>query len=326
MALSSRPRTVYLAKLQQSLISYTSVTHRRPFHVTSPNLLLNETFAATHSLFQNLHTVTGLPWVVTLPVTGFIIRFFVIGPISTYSHIIGQRRTALQPLKNAWLQTIRRKTVEEHSKLGPSECNRIVSKTFAAKTSEIDSRHGTQIWKGFLPYIQIPVFLTMIETLRKMCDTNPGLLGLLIRSTGNAENGDPSNPEEQIDHSKVLLEPSLANEGALWFPDLLVPDPLLILPFILSGSLLANIFYHSRQVQSKNKWQRRINNSLKILALAIGPLTLQVPSAMIVYWISTSAFALGYSVILQRRIPLVPVVTPCKPPEQQQKLGVTPQK
>lgn len=298
------------------------ILHQRTFHITSPNRILNESFAITHSLLTSIHTATGLPWVATLPLAGFIVRSFIIGPLSIYSQIVGQRRVALQPLQHAWVHLLRRKTFEKYAALGPAECNKLSKKEVAIKFTELNKRHGTQLWKSLVPYLQIPVFLVMIETLRKMCGTNAGLLGLLTRSSTKPDDVDESVISDQIEHVSIPVEQSFSIEGALWFPNLLVPDPMFILPFILSGSLLTNIFYHSRQAKTTNKWQRRINNSFKIMALAIGPLTLQVPSAMLVYWISSSAIALGHSIVLHWYIPRGSPVSPCKPQEERQMIGI----
>lgn len=151
-----------------------------------------------------------------------------------------------------------------------------------------------------------------------MCGTEAGLLGLLVKSF--SKSGQRITPED-LDQVLVPIEQSFAMEGALWFPNLLLPDPISVLPFVLSGSLLANIFYHMRQAKSSNIWQRMINNTLITMAFAIGPLTLQVPSAMLIYWISSSSIALGHSIALNWYIPRPPQILPCKPRGNRQVLG-----
>ena len=320
MAVNSLKRSAFPHKTQGWSIVGRSVIHQRTFHVTSSRRILNESFEVTHSLLTGLHTATGLPWVVTLPLAGFIVRSILIGPLSIYSQIIGQRRKALLPLHHAWIHLFRRKIVGKHAILGPVECNRLSKKESAIKFAELNKRHGTQYWKILVPYLQLPVFLVIIETIRKMCGTHSGLLGLLTRSSTESTDHYSSAPVDQIEPIAILVEQSLAMEGALWFPNLLLPDPMLILPFVLSGSLFVNIFYHTSS--SNHPWQRRINYTIKIMALAIGPLTLQVPSAMLVYWISSSMIGLGQSIIIQWYIPQVPTISPCKPREQREMLGV----
>ncbi|KAL9027428.1 MAG: hypothetical protein Q9196_004047 [Gyalolechia fulgens] len=120
--------------------------------------------------------------------------------------------------------------------------------------------------------------------------------------------------EDIVEAPAVPIEPSLATEGALWFPDLLVPDPHLILPFILSATMFANISYQERTAKktglTPGAFQRRLGNAFKIVVLAVGPLTLAVPSAIHVYWISSSAFALASNIVLNW---YSPTVQPRKP-------------
>ena len=175
---------------------------------------------------------------------------------------------------------------------------------------------GVQYWRSLLSWVQLPVFLVVIESIRKMCGTQSGLLGLLMKSPGE----DASRVEILAgmgSGSSLEVRHSLSTEGALWFPDLLLPDPGLILPFILSGCLFANIMVHDRMAAAAGmgpgKWQLRLQRSVKMVALAIGPATLGVPSAMLVYWISSSLCVLGQNVFLERYLPGKPVVEPCKP-------------
>lgn len=192
--------------------------------------------------------------------------------------------------------------------------------------------------------MQLPVFLVVIETLRKMCGMHGGLLGLFSEwyfkpAEISLEHGiegwadgplQPSTlPFKQADHSVVIpFEQSLATEGALWFPDLLVPDPLLILPFALSGTMFFNIYYQSTLAKgtTESKWQARIQNILKIVALAVGPLTLNVPSGILLFWISSSLCAVGSNIALEAYLPLAPLFKPPKSRDRLLPLGARPEK
>ncbi|KAI9852864.1 MAG: hypothetical protein M1838_004423 [Thelocarpon superellum] len=155
-----------------------------------------------------------------------------------------------------------------------------------------------------------------------MCGTHDGLLTLIARpfttpTTIGEESDRVSTLEALRNLRSVPIEEALATEGALWFPNLLVPDPQLILPFVLSGTLLANIILASSSRRNSDtapsSFQRRVSNALKILALAIGPATLNLPAAMLVYWTSSSLFSVAQNSLLDRAMPLQPPVKPCKP-------------
>lgn len=235
---------------------------------------------------------------------------------------------------------------EGKEKKGPKETHRLLSKMLMKKSNEIYARTGTQRWKSFIPYMQFPIWLTAIETIRRMSGAQQGLVGLLQKSVTWSEPEDPlfdhketksmpfgeqafeeenlevsppyddSMASEVLEPQVVPIEPSFATEGALWFPDLLVPDPHLTLPFILSFTLLANITHvewTARKLGTKpTAFRRRLGNAFKIVAIAVGPLTLSMPSAIHVYWISSSLFALGYNALMNWYSPLVAGVIPCK--------------
>lgn len=153
-----------------------------------------------------------------------------------------------------------------------------------------------------LPLVQLPVWLTAIEAVRAMCGAKSGLLGMVFRS---------DNDLDAISGG-IMKEISLATEGALWFPDLLVPDPQLILPFMLSGAVLLNLS-NTRGGANQAVWQKRMHRSMMAVAVALGPLTLQVPSAMLVYWISSSLLAYIQAMVLERAMPMPTPVKPCDP-------------
>ncbi|KAK6601189.1 hypothetical protein H4I95_08171 [Botrytis cinerea] len=141
-----------------------------------------------------------------------------------------------------------------------------------------------------------------------MCGAHDGLLkwieSLFISSKANE-----AAATTDLDLGSLLLEPTFATEGALWFPNLLISDPMLILPFMLSGSILLNL---TGQGKPKSVFMKRLMNSLKVVALAIIPLTLQMPSAMLVYWTSSSLLAFGQAKMLDVFMPIRKPVVPCK--------------
>ncbi|KAL8733379.1 MAG: hypothetical protein Q9166_002203 [cf. Caloplaca sp. 2 TL-2023] len=236
---------------------------------------------------------------------------------------------------------------EKRDKKGPKECQRLLSKMLMKKSNELYARTGTQRWKSFLPYLQFPIWLTAIETIRRMAGAPEGLVGLVQKSvtwnepedplfdrketkarSTSPENGlqnedledplsvDDSMPSNVLDAPVVPVEASLATEGMLWFPDLLLPDPQLYLPFILSAILFVNIAHvqsTARKLGAKQTaFQRRLGNTFKIVAFAVGPMTLSMPSAIHLYWISSSVCALGYNMLMNWYSPITKGVQPCK--------------
>ena len=239
---------------------------------------------------------------------------------------------------HAWQHVFRRQVMKDHAALGPVACQKMVKERYDKIWREMVKARGVQFWKVSLNWLQLPVFLVLIETIRKMSGVGDGLLGLLVKRLKGediAQNGTiqdgavqvgsiPNHKEmiQDVESLPISTEPTFSTEGALWFPDLLVPDPQLILPFLLSGVLFSNIFFHETVARKSSSsppsnFQRWLRNVLKAVAITMGPLTLQVPSAMLVYWISSSLCALGQNVFLEWYMPHPKAVVPCKPRQSQ---------
>ncbi|RDW91619.1 hypothetical protein BP5796_02784 [Coleophoma crateriformis] len=282
----------------------------RSFHASPRPQYLDAAIGVAHSGLEAIHSTTGLPWAYTLPLAALAIRTTITLPISIYMRRGMQQQIELSPLLNAWRHVFRKKAMKEAMHTGPAAINRQVYKQMSAKRKELFRRWDCPRWRNFLGLVQLPFWLVMIETIRKMCGAHVGLLGMMAaRISGGVEDA-AATAAAAI--TSLPKEASLATEGALWFPDLLVPDPHLVLPFMLSGAILLNL---SNALPSKNPavWQKRLVRSLRIVALAIGPLTLQVPSAMLVYWISSSTLAYTQARLLDAFMPLKKLVEPCKP-------------
>lgn len=289
-----------------------------------------------------------------------------------------QRQISLEPILHTWAKIIHRKAILEHGESGLEAINRVAKRAIKLKRREIYKRQNIKIWKHFLSFVQVPVFLMVSETLRRMSGMSMGLVGWMagrssfeptpedvmehsvdeklsdhgaipLEPSVNEELSDhgaiplePSVDEElmehpvgllessvndnQVDSSMDLFEPSLAYEGALWFPNLLLPDPTLTLPFILSASMIANVSYQKRLIPNPSKWQTRFFNAFKLMALAAAPLTLQVPTALLIYWISSSLFGLAHFVFMQWYQPRIPHFKPCKSRDRRVLLGGHPAK
>ena len=288
---------------------------RRAFHASPPRRFVEECLSTTHTLITGLHGITGLPWAYTLPLTALLIRLTITAPIATYSTIIYNRRIELSPLLLAWRAAITRNVYRAHKAKGPAACQKMIRRALYAKGVEIRKRMGLQYWKSYLTYVQLPVFIVVIDTLRAMCGVQDRLLGLFSPSPSEESTAATQEAAEKAVSS--LFEPSLATEGALWFPDLIVADPALVLPFVLSASLLATIFLQERRLKRDGirfgKGRIWLGRILKTWALMIGPAMLHLPSGMLVYWLSSTWFAFGQNLLLDRYLPSKPAVKPCKP-------------
>lgn len=134
-------------------------------------------------------------------------------------------------------------------------------------------------------------------------------LGELAASGTSPDTG--SNLQDVL--ASITQEPSLATEGCLWFPSLLEADPYHVLPFALSVVMVLQLLPESMAarrelfglqpvvgdkhaaIQGLSPARRAFQRSLFIVAVAIGPITMDMPSALHLYWLTSASFGLAVS-------------------------------
>ncbi|RYP69045.1 hypothetical protein DL770_008323 [Monosporascus sp. CRB-9-2] len=138
--------------------------------------------------------------------------------------------------------------------------------------------------------------------------------------------------------SHAAAEPSLTTGGCLWFPDLTVADPWHILPLALSGILVLNLWPRSaagrrsllnmgstaapsgqepatsdNNLTTGARFRAGLHRGLMLVSLMMGPLTMDLPAALHLYWISSSAVSWATGNVLRRLYPVGGnAVEPCK--------------
>ena len=117
----------------------------------------------------------------------------------------------------------------------------------------------------FYNIIQIPVFIVMVLSIRKVATENEDLTGA----------------------------------GVLWFPDLNAPDSYLILPLIATA---LNYFNLGRGITKENEhwFVNRFRSFFAVLQFFHLPFTHQWPSGAFVYWIASSSFVAMQQTVTRR--------------------------
>ncbi|MED6269936.1 hypothetical protein CHARACLAT_004632 [Characodon lateralis] len=120
--------------------------------------------------------------------------------------------------------------------------------------------------RGFLvPLVQAPVFISFFIALRKMA---------------------------------YLPVPSLQTGGALWFTDLSAADPFYILPLAVTGTMFF-ILELGAESGFDNPNLRAMKTVFRIMPLIILPLTINFPTAVFTYWLTSNCFSLGQVALLR---------------------------
>ena len=281
----------------------------RSFHASPSRKYLEPLITSTHTALEAIHSTTGLPWAYTIPLFALSLRMTILLPLTIYSRRALQRQAELAPLLFAWSHNIRAQTLRKSAPLGVEVVKKQSQERFSQKRKELYKRWGCSAWMAWIPAGQLPVFLVAVETIRRMCGTRQGLLGMIF-STSTPEAAESTALSTSA--SIIGIEPTFATEGALWFPNLLLPDPELYLPWMLGAVMMGNIAPWKVN-SSTEPWRRRLTRGMGMVALCLPILALKMPAAILVYWISSSGCSLLQNVILNKVMPVKPKVLPCKP-------------
>ncbi|CAG2177680.1 unnamed protein product [Oppiella nova] len=122
------------------------------------------------------------------------------------------------------------------------------------------------------------------------------------------------------DHNSQLIHSQLSTEGILWFSNLTLSDPYLVLPFLtavvnltivqvivsqLMDKLFASLFLHSnerlRKMETKTKMHAILTNAARGLSVALIPIGLVMPASVCWYWFVSSTMGLCQTWVLHSK-------------------------
>ncbi|KAL4944220.1 hypothetical protein BDV06DRAFT_112700 [Aspergillus oleicola] len=293
----------------------------RRFHPTKPAPFVNEVLGVASGFVYGVHTVSHLPWALSLPLTALIVRMAVALPLQMFVKIQSRKAADITPLQMAWRDHYQNEAARKaHTErpMSQSEAMRLVAKQGREKYNELRRRWGLVRYYPAMSFLQLPVWISIMESIRAMSGNSSGLapylLSLLSSSASNS------------DAVHLAVEPTLATEGALWFPDLLAGDPTGVLPVLLTVSVLTNVSrgwksptFKSIADMPRAQMRRELAfRSLKIfvqvLALNVGfaSYAYQMPAALMIYWITSTNIATLQTALLQKFMFPYPSLKPWK--------------
>ncbi|XP_058654427.1 cytochrome c oxidase assembly protein COX18, mitochondrial isoform X2 [Onychostoma macrolepis] len=140
--------------------------------------------------------------------------------------------------------------------------------------SELYVRDNCHPFKGsLLIWVQLPMWVCLSLSLRNLS------LGM--------------------GHVPLASEAGLPTGGALWFPDLTLPDSTWIMPVSLGFiNLLITEIFALRQLEP-SKFQKYVTNFIRGISLVMIPIAATVPSSMSLYWLSSSCVGLAHNLLLK---------------------------
>ncbi|CAN0140694.1 unnamed protein product, partial [Phaeothamnion confervicola] len=104
--------------------------------------------------------------------------------------------------------------------------------------------------------------------------------------------------------------PAFSHGGALWFPDLAAADPTGTLPVLTGVTFLIMAEVSADASVTGGAWARLM---LRVLSIAMVPLTYQTASGVFLYWLTSNACSIVQALVMKRPavraaldIPIVP--------------------
>lgn len=302
------PPTLRVQVYRQSL-HQRSPALTRQFHASTPQQSTLHHLATMHledmphEILLALHSL-NLPWSTVIPLSAILVRLGITLFLSYPAHTALQRRRDLMPMLTGIQRAIK------HSNYfrgwSPDQVNLFVRQN----RDTMVRKWRAERWRGLLPWLQFPVFIGFVETIRAMGGSAVGFFGALKQRLfpGGLElHGEEVSPN-LIERSE-WFEPTFRTEGLSWFPDLTVPDPTGVLPLLAPSLFAANILISSGLVTDpKAVLKTRLS---RMLLAASGALTLGLyvsapllPAGLLYYWVWSSGCALVANGWLNWRYPV----------------------
>lgn len=332
----------------------------RAFHASAPRQdpVLDAILYLPHEMMTLIHS--QVPWYAAIPASAFLLRAALVTSFGTWARSLMARYIGLQPLRQALAYQKRDEVMKSMYKAGgvrtPKEATRRTMQGVKVAVRELDSRWKVTL-KGQIGWtlVQIPIFFTMAEVIRKMCGARDGLLALTTSSIKGIKDKITGGAAATTDAPAVtdaaavpdaawtpdalsvasaynnttsaanvddlaaistspFFEPSLANEGMLWFTDLTMPDPFL--PFIVSGLMFSNIYFTKNAPTDTRNWSNAVRRVLLGVSLLIGPLCQNLPAGLMLYWAGSTSSVMFWNKWLDWKYPAPRDFTACKRPLQ----------
>ncbi|KAK3101304.1 hypothetical protein FSP39_002548 [Pinctada imbricata] len=256
----------------------------------------------TESL-EAIHETTGLPWWATISITTVIFKSVLTFPLAVLATKNKNRLLLLNPELQKRIQSLRHEVevFGHHTGLNKEYDKRIMfykqKKRLKRKFYVEKNVHPMKSFASV--FTQLPLWVYLSFALRHLSG------GFLM---------------ENVD-ARVIKSPGMLTEGTLWFTDLTVPDPTLLLPIIMCVTNLTNIQLMVWDAKSQGMKPALIGRIFvavgRFFSVMIIPLGTIVPSALVLYWTVSAFYALIQNIALRNeRVMLalgIPIL-PKKPP------------
>lgn len=262
---------------------YTEISNSQLVHLCQQSLILT-------------HEYTGLPWFGTIFITTIALRSMITLPLAVYTNKIRARleliSIELQSLNDELKGEVAR--AKQMYKLDDRQASLLYRRSLKKQWDKLVVRENCHPMKTMVVlWGQIPLWICQSVAIRNMLNMLP-------------------NPSS-LDAQMTLMQLSVGGCG--WFPDLTIADSTWILPITFGILNLMNVEFHSLERKGpKSRFGNAMTNIFRVFSIGMIPVAASMPTCLVLYWTSSSAFSLMQNVILVspriKRLFKVPTNTP----------------
>lgn len=220
----------------------------------------------------SVQQASGLPWWLSIIVTTLSVRTLVTLPLAAYQMVVIAKVEALQEEISQLAKRLRYEVLVRARERRWTE-NQIrfqFKKNLRRIVSQLYVRDNCHPFKAsLLIWVQLPLWVCFSLALRNL-------------SLGQS-----------------ALQSELAAGGALWFPDLTLPDSTWILPVCLGLTNLLIVEVFSLQRVAPSRFQRFATNAIRGFSVLMVPIAATVPSSMALYWFASSLVGFSHNLLLR---------------------------
>lgn len=177
--------------------------------------------ATNESIFYSIHNA-GLPWWATIVTSTLLLRSSMTLPIAIYQQRAMGKMINLAPMVQSWAETLKIQVAKESQQQGwpYAKYQQELQKQYSKKVKSIYAHHGCARWKILLlPWVQIPLFISMSLTLRHLT----------------------AYPLPWWGQTAETAAVGLSEGGLAWFVDLTATDPTMAVPVMIGAGNLINV-------------------------------------------------------------------------------------
>ena len=233
-------------------------------------------------LLLNIQSISGLPWWAAIMSTTILFRLLITLPLARHQGVTVARMELVQPMINEIIEALKHNVTIRGKRSGRpvEEIDREFRMSARVHIRDIYKREKCNPLKLYiLPWAQLPLWIVISLALRNISGFFP--------REGNVDGASLCNPD-------------LVTGGLGWITDLSSSDPYYILPFIIGITNYMNIELNSLRKKDPSKWQRAITRLFRMLTIAMVFVASHVPSAMSLYWATSSSYGLVQNLLLMQ--------------------------